>query len=294
MEIYSFYEAISQSIFLIRKNINWQLLVVSLCIGVGIWIGLFLLQAFGLYKMAKNRGMKKKWLAFMPFANIYYAGKLAGETSVFGQRVKRAGLYAMIGQILSVLFCTLTIFAQLYLYFVEGVPTYSETETSYSYYWNDLTGTSWKMYRFYDLSQYIVPIFVLVYRIFMLILLNGLYKKYTPKNYFPLLFLSFVVPESRFIVIFVLRNKKAVDFEAYMRARREAYMRRYQQQNPYNPYNNPYGNPYGQNPYSQGQNQTQTPPPKREEPFEEFSSKTGKDGQNKTPPDPNDPDQFFN
>ncbi len=291
MEIYSLYIIILQTIVKYKEKVNWQIVLISLCVGVGIWLGIFLLQAFGLYKMAKNRGMKKKWLAFMPFANIYYIGKLAGETSVFGQRVKRAGLYAMIAQIVTTILSGMIIASLFYLCLSKGTGVLTD---SGRLEFGELNGVGFKANRLLDISEIISMPFALIYNVFMLILLNGLYKKYTPKNYFPLLFLSFVLPESRFIVIFALRNKKAVDFEAYMRARREAYMRRYQQQNPYNPYNNPYGNPYGQNPYSQGQNQTQTPPPKKEEPFEEFSSNADNGGQNKTPPDPNDPDQFFN
>lgn len=292
MEIYSLYEMFSQTAILLKERINWQILLGCLLLGAGIWFVLFLLQGFGLYKMAKNRNIKRKWLAFMPFANIYYMGKLAGETNVFGQRVKRAGLYAMIGQIISVIFCALAISSFMYLCIVEGEPAF--TESGYPDF-GELVGFSKKVQKFYDISGYIIPIFILMYRIFMLILLNGLYKKYAPKNYFPLLFLSFVLPESRFIVIFVLRNKKAIDFEAYMRARREAYMRQRQYHQYGNPYGNPYQNPYGQNPYNQGQNQ-QNGQSKQDDPFAEFSSdkkpNSGDSGQTKS--DPNDPDQFFN
>ena len=63
---------------------------------------------------------------------------------------------------------------------------------------------------------------------------------------------------ARFIVIFILRNNAPIDFEAYMRAKREAYARRM------GSYGNPYGNPYGQNPYNP------QPPRAPEEPFSEF------------------------
>ena len=63
----------------------------------------------------------------------------------------------------------------------------------------------------------------------VLVLLLGLYKKYNPKNYTALGFLELFVPLSRYIVIFALRNRKAIDYQAYMRARHEAYMRQRQQ-----------------------------------------------------------------
>ena len=89
--------------------------------------------------------------------------------------------------------------------------------------------------------------------------------------------LTLFVPAARYITIFVVRKRAPFDYEGYMRAKREEYMRRQQQYgNPYNsPYGNPYGNSYG-NPYNggyAGQNGTQPQPPKTEDPFEEFASK---------------------
>ncbi len=124
----------------------------------------------------------------------------------------------------------------------------------------------------------------------LFVLLLGLYKKYNPKNYVALGFLELFLPLSRYIVIFVLRKRKAVDYEAYMRARREAYMRyRQQYQNPNgNRYGNPYNNPYG-NPYANSASPQNSPKP--EDPFAEFDSdKTkGEDGAKSK----DDPDEFF-
>ena len=126
----------------------------------------------------------------------------------------------------------------------------------------------------------------------LLILTMGLIRKYAPKNYMVLSLVSVFIPMSRFVIIFCLRNKQAIDYDAYIRARREAMAREYQQRygsgygTPYggNPYSNPYSNPYG--------NATPTPPQKPEDPFGEFGGgKTendpfdefGKDGLGKAP-----------
>ena len=96
------------------------------------------------------------------------------------------------------------------------------------------------------------------------------------KNYMVLGILTLFFPIARFIIIFVLRNREAIDYEAYMRARQEAYAR--QQQEYYNRYGNPYNNPYG-NPYNTpngnygapyGRPPYNPPTPKPEEPFSEF------------------------
>jgi hypothetical protein len=116
----------------------------------------------------------------------------------------------------------------------------------------------------------------------------ALLKKYVPSKYLFLSFLQLFVPLSRYIVIFVIRNKKQVDYDAFMRAKYEDFARRNATYgNPYNrysgnPYNrppygqNPYGNPYGNpyaNPYGNGQNAGESRQDKGEdEPFAEFGS----------------------
>ena len=251
-------------------------------------IVLFVLQGIGLYTMGKNRDMKGKWLAFVPFANIWFMGKLAGDCEVFGHKLKRAGLYTMIAQIVTTLFCGLIIAAQTYLYVVEGAPQVSEIDMPY---WPGLTSFSLTVFNFYTISEYLLSILSLVYEIFMFILIFGLLKRYSPKNHTGLGVLAVFVPLSRFIIVFAIRKRRAIDYEAYMRARREEFMRRQQYRNSYNgygnPYNAPYGNRYTYNPQSTAQNP--------EEPFSEFASDK-KDGSSYTPPatdDPND-DGFFN
>ena len=286
MEIYNLYYIVMTILSMSNVPVP-GVFYYALALGVVLWIGLFVLQGFGLYAMAKRRGMEDKWKVFVPFVNIQYIGKLAGDCYIFGQKVKRAGLYAMLAQIFVTVLCTLVVASEIYLYSVCGEPKLDALNMPY---WSDLQGFSSTVFKFYDVSGYLLSIVQLVYELLMLILLLGLYKKYNPKNYMALGFLELFVPLSRYIVIFVLRNRKAIDYEAYMRARREAYMRQRQQyQNPYgNPYNNPYGNRYGDaygNPV-QGQNE-----PKPEEPFAEFGG--DKKQREEWVKNENDPDEFF-
>lgn len=221
MELYQLYNGASMAFALFGLR-GYRVLMLGAIVGVSIWVLFFILQGLGLYKMAKNRAMHKKWLVFVPFANIWYIGKLAGDCNVFGQRVKRAGLYTMLAQIATTLVCALAVAMEIYLYAVAGEPNFHE-ETGIVY-WSNLTGFGLTADKIYTISGYILPIFQLVYEIFMLVLLFGLYKKYYPKNYMFLGILSLFIPMSRYIVIFVLRNRKAIDYEKYMQARREAYM----------------------------------------------------------------------
>lgn len=314
MEIYSLFNIVIGVLGIIFGGLTWKIIVSALGMALTAWLMLFLLQSFGIMFMAKKQGFKRKWLAFIPFANIYYIGKLAGETRIFSQRVKRAGLYAMIGQILATVLGALIIASNIYMYVVEGAPVFDE-ETGISY-WPNLTGFSWKVDRFLNIGGYIFSIFQLIAELLMLMLLSGLYKKYSPRHYFILGMLALFIPLSRFIVIFVIQQNEPIDYEAYIKARREAYMRQQQYYNQYsNPYGGPYspygqrppynqGNPYSQgNPYTQGnpyaqQNQTAQQPPKQEEPFAEFDSAGGGQTQTTaggTPPETqsNDSDGFF-
>ena len=158
------------------------------------------------------------------------------------------------------------IVAETYIRVKVGAPQEGEYGLSWPQISGGLPGT---VFKFYEISSYILPIFQLLFEIFFIVMVMGLYKKYAAKNYMTFSMLSLFVPLSRYVLIFVIRNNKAIDYEAYMRAQREAYMRRQQQY--YNTsYNNPY-NRYGNAPYGNGEygvNQQRT-----EEPFSEFSSR---------------------
>ena len=78
--------------------------ILSIAIGSGVWLLLFMLQGFGLWTMAKNRGWDKKGLVFVPFVNYLYISKLAGECQFFSQKIKKMGLFVMIAQIIATLF----------------------------------------------------------------------------------------------------------------------------------------------------------------------------------------------
>lgn len=295
MEIFGLYQAFAYPL------INFNILdvttgfIVGLCAGFAVWLTLFILQGFGLYTMAKNRGIAKCALAFVPFANIWLMGKMAGTCDIFGHPIKRAGLYTMLLQILVTIFSGACIAAEMYLYIGHGMPQIEGVlETPY---WG-LTGFAGFVEEFYSLSNFLYSIPELVYTIFMMILLMGLLKQYSPKNYSGLALLSLFVPEARFIAIFVLRKRKAIDYDAYMRARREAYLRQRQQyQNQYgNPYNNPYGNPYG-NSYGNGGHYNSpmqdTPPAPPEEPFAEFGTGNQQNGEKTEQANGTNEEEFF-
>ncbi len=231
-------------------------------IGVAIWAALFIMQGFGLRMMATRRGMEKTWRAFVPFVNILLMGELAGTCSFFGKPIKRAGLLAMIFQIIATLVLGVQMAAQVYLYVAHGVPTVVNNVEV----WNGLTGFSLTVYNVYNVLAIFASLAQILCEVMFLILLIGLYKNYAFKNHMIFAFLGLLIPVSRMIIIFVIRKNKYVNYDDMMRARREAYIRQQQQyQQQYNQggfgsYNNGYGTP----------ERPQAPTP--DDPFEEFGS----------------------
>lgn len=238
-------------------------------IGVAIWAALFVLQGFGLRAMANRRGLEKTWRAFVPFVNILLMGELAGTCSFFGKPVKRAGLLAMIFQIVATLILGTQMAAQVYLYIAHGAPTLVDGIEV----WNNLTSFSLVVYNTYNIFSLFASLAQIICEIMFFILLVGLYKNYNYKNHMLFGFLSLLVPVSRMIIIFVLRKNKYINYEELMRARRDAYIRQQQQ----------YGQQYGQGGYGYNDNygapeRPQQPVP--ENPFEEFGS-SGNAGEEK-------------
>ena len=250
--------------------------LISLGVSSAIILALFVLQGVGFYVMGKNRGVKKGWTAFVPFVNLWYVGKLAGTCTVFGRKMNRAWLYTMIAQILSSVFCFLVMAAEAYLFVACGEFLVPDQYAGYD--WVGLTGLPLYVRNFYSIASYIVSIVTLVYEVLLFILFMSLYKQYNMRNYLLLSWLTLFIPVARYVTVFVLRDRQAVNYEEYMRRKREEYMRRYGHgygqppygqggfgQSPYGGYGQGgYGNSngYGQNGYSRP-----TPPP---DPFSEF------------------------
>ena len=83
MEIYDIYFTLSYTLSMLIPTERvplTQSLAYGLLGAILLWGALFILQGVGLYVMAKKQGLKKKGLAFVPFVNILYMGKIAGET----------------------------------------------------------------------------------------------------------------------------------------------------------------------------------------------------------------------
>lgn len=62
--------------------------LIAAAIGIVFWI----LYAVGFMNVAKNRGYKDAWLAWIPIGNFYLLGKIVPEITVFGFKIPRLEL----------------------------------------------------------------------------------------------------------------------------------------------------------------------------------------------------------
>ena len=224
---------------------------------LAIYLILLVFGGIGLNKLAKKQGLKQRWMAFLPFFNTYYAGKLAGETQFFGQKMKRVGLYAMISEILYVGLQLFVLVADIISFF----PEYRILELEngiLSGVRNEEAMPAWIMpaIDYGSLVAYLLWFFVIV---FFCVLYVSFFRKYYARGPILLAFLSAVLPFRGF-TIFAVRNNAPVDYNDYIRRRTQAYMRS-------NGYQPPYGTYGSQN---NGQNG-----PQNDDPFEGFGGPSG-------------------
>lgn len=252
---------------------NTKVLFFAILTAVGVWLALELFLGFGLYRMAKNKGMGKRAMAFIPFVNMIYAGRLAGDCEFFGQRMKHTGVFVMIVQILLFLAGAFTIFVETSLY-MTYVPTVMNNSIVFlKENGGEPTGRLARFFITYDnVSTMLLSILELAYTVLLFIMASALYRKYAPSSSMFLAFLALFVPVSFPIAVFTLRKKQPVDYADYIRKKREAYYRRYGGGYGNNPYGgNPYGGgTYGSRsdgePFSDGDAERKQP----DEPFSEF------------------------
>jgi len=58
--------------------------IIFLCIAVLLCIGLFVVKAFGFYRIAQRKGIEHAWIAWIPFVQAYLYAKIIGEEIKIG------------------------------------------------------------------------------------------------------------------------------------------------------------------------------------------------------------------
>lgn len=246
-------------------------LIISLAVAAGLYLIGNIFFGIGLSHMAKQAGLKHPWLGFFPIVNTWYSGKLAGEASFFGQKMKREGLYAALVETLYIL-----LNAVIYVMrFLELDPAYYNRDGSgpVAAFMGD---RAWVYYTDYFCSNFNLLLWFLLL-MFFFVLYIAFFRKYYAKNPVLMTFLCALLPVRGFVV-FAVRKNPPVNYQDFMRRRMEEYARR---NAPYGngPYGGgPYGNgPYGGGPYGGNTGGGQNPP-QGDEPFGDFGGPQNQNG----------------
>ncbi len=264
-----------------------QIYMITFCVAAGLYLICLIFGGIGMMTMAKRVGLKHSWMGFLPFTNTYFAGKLAGETNFFGQKMKRTGLYAML---LEMLYVALEVFLLVMNIMLVKTGAYALGTDAYGNEVWELTQTlipadrAWLVdaITYTEMISYLL-FFVMV--VFFCVLFIALFRKYYARSPILMTFLCVILP-CRGFVLFAVRNNTPVDYNAYMRRKAEEFARRNQ---PYGGYNGGYG---GQGGYGQGGNVggNDAPP----DPFGDFGSSQGGSPQSGGSQNENPFDEFKN
>ncbi len=265
---------------------NFEISFAEILVFIGLTLAVelvfYLLRSFGLYTLAKNNGVEKRWMCFVPALWVYPAAKLMGTIVISGKPFKAFAIIAL---------CVFAAFTAVELtisflgyfpiigYYLSGgeiaIVNSIEAEqivqgmgfTPYAF----MSGVYVKgiIYPYQKMEALRITIFVLSLLqnvlslgelIISVLLFMGIFRKFWPQRYILATVLSVLGLFAP--IIFIIRNKKAIDFNDYMRSRY-------------------YG--HGYNPYAGGpQNYQQrpTPPKEPESPFGEFESGNKKEDDN--------------
>lgn len=170
------------------------------CLGI-ISLAMYLLQAFGLYGMAKGSGISAPWRGFIPFANTFLFGKIAERyVKKDGKKSAKFGGLLLAFEILTLVLAFVTIAFAISMIFVL-IAAENETDLAYSIL-APMVAMFISCFVLMGVSiAYIVLYYVALWRIFTAFDYNN------ATVYFVLSILfSFLGP----IFLFVLRNKQPV------------------------------------------------------------------------------------
>lgn len=154
--------------------------LVALAVGGAI----YLLQAFGLYRMAQNLGLPSPWMAFVPIASSYLLG-LVAERDSEGRRTLKYSLILLITQIATAVFSG-GYFLALLAFRLSG---------------------NWGIFVMFYLIYGSLSI---ASSVFYYIALYRVYKLYDPDNAPIFIILSIFFSISVPILLFILRNRQPV------------------------------------------------------------------------------------
>ncbi len=178
------------------------LVLVSFLISSLIIILAFVLKAIAIRTMAKNKGLDKLYLAWIPFFNYILLGKVIGTTFLFRKKVNNIGLLVTIFTLTSFVVRT---FLNLG-YYVQNLGDFFGFEIFYEsafvQNWMYQQGT------FFLIIYYLYDIFSILEIIITVSLIFFVLRKYAPERAFIYAIVCIFIDLAFGVILFIIRNRK--------------------------------------------------------------------------------------
>ena len=271
----------------IVQSVSKGAVILILLLIAAFYITFYVLRSIGIYKLAKGQGVDKAFMAWIPCLWMFTACRIIGKARIFGYSAEKlAVLFTVIftaAAVVPLVYNFFTYFPYIAYYFeggtIEIINGGIRAVDTTTVQFNNLFDTPAinTIMKILAVLQYLLRIAEIFVTVTVYI---ALFRKFWPEHYILAAVLSFfgLFP----IFAFAIRNRKAVDFNEYIR-------RRYYGSG-YTPYGNGYYGGNGQNngdergtPYYGSPSDDNNEPfgefsNRPEEPFGEFSD--GKNGDN--------------
>lgn len=221
---------------------------------LGVYVVYYLFRSFGLYKMAKNRGLQNPKLCFVPFYALFMASKLRSDCNAFKNHkpypiiaVSAIGLYVLLSLVTDLVF-SIRIMADIAN---QGKITYEMFSGSV---------------KAANVISKVMEVAKVVYIVLVAMIFYDVFRTYSPFRAKAHLVLSVIfniilgTPLLYGLFVFSLGNANAVNYDEVLEKRRIYYG--------YGGGYNPYGNKNGGNDNARTDN-------KAEDPFDDFNDENG-------------------
>ena len=200
--------------------------LISFLITSLITILVFVLKAIAIRTMAKNKGLDKLYLAWIPFFNYILLGKVIGTVFLFRKKVNNVG-------VLVAIFSAITFTVQTLLNLGYYVYNLGEFLGFNILDYGSIFVENWMLQKgvFYTVIYYLYDILAIIEIVFTVSLIFFVFRKYAPERALIYAIISVFIDPAFAVLLFVIRNRKPDGFANYTRV--------YVRPN-YDTYNNPY------------------------------------------------------
>lgn len=231
-------------------------LLYAVLISAGVYLIAYVFRAVGLFTLAKRAENRRAWFAFVPLLNSYLLGELAGDCVFATLKIKRIGLWYCLAEGAACVAYLLSDIATTTLY---------RNGANYNYdvgSWQNVSGNLLWAQNMDAILSYVLLFLELVYLFFFVLAVITFFRKYAARNALLFSIASVFVPVVGSVLVFAVRNNTPVNYEQYVRAKREAYYHQTHQN---------YQNGETQDPYRSRNDSAGTQPSYEGDVFEEFS-----------------------